>query len=214
VLPACTDTGTDAGGGSIVGSDGMAVSAPVTAAVTVASIDGCTAAPCPPPMPNKARQIVLAGSNQQQWTLSLNITAMPADLIQVGDAFDLNIDAGINAVFHPTVSQTIVLSRAGHLIAFASNRSLFYAIDLPALTAFGISLADGGPFCGSAATTGCIPETHRVTVTVEGASATVMPNHATTIGWLSFTAGNTTALIDTGFCDQKSLTGTAGFRIP
>jgi hypothetical protein len=139
---------------------------------------------------------------------------MPPDLIRVGDAFDLKVDASVDATFHPTVSQTVALSLAGKLIVFASNSSLFYRVGLPDLTAFGVAIEDGGAFCGSAATTGCIPEAHALIVMVDGSRATVMPNHATTIGWLSFTAGNTTALVDTGFCDAKSGTGMAGFRSP
>jgi hypothetical protein len=93
VLPACTNTGSDTGGGSIIGPDGMLVAAPVTAAVTVASVA--------PPVANQPGQIVLASADQRQWTLSLFISVMPPDLIRVGDAFDLKVDASVDATFHP-----------------------------------------------------------------------------------------------------------------
>ena len=215
MLPACTGTGTDGGGASILGPDGMPVTTPVTAAVTVASIDGCAAEPCPPPAAYQARKIVLASADQTQWTLSLYNSVMPPDLIQVGDAFDLTVNGGVDATFYPTVNQTVVLSRAGQLIAFGSSTNQFYRLGLPNLAAFGVDIADGGAVCGGPKdVTGCIPETHALVVTVDGSSATVMPGHASTIGWLSFAPGNTTVLADSGYCDAKSVTGMAGFRLP
>jgi len=215
MLPACTDNGTDGGGASILGADGMPVAMPVTAAVTVSSIDGCTTEPCPAPAPYKARQIVLASADQTQWTLSFYNSVMPPNLIQVGDAFDLTINGGVDATFYPTVNQTVVLSRAGKLIAFGSSTSQFYRLGLPNLAAFGIDIKDGGAVCGGPKDTyGCIPQTHALVVTVDGSSATVMPNRAATIGWLTFAPGNTTVLADSGNCDAKSVTGMSGFRTP
>jgi hypothetical protein len=223
--PACIAPGQgDVVEFAIVGSDGMPIEAPVTATVSVASIDSCAQVSCPTTSIRTASGSISAAASRftlmapgpQEWTLYLRDSAMPSDLIKVGDTFDLTIDAGLDPTFYETINQTMVLGRGGDLILFAASLSRFYHLATPALDGFGIQISDAGAFpCSLAAGwAGCQTAPHAAYVAVGGDQATLGGGQTSTIAWLSFTNASFTELDDTGGCDSKSGTIMAGFRSP
>ncbi len=212
-LPACPTTGPsrDVVEVLLVGSDGVPVAAAVTAAVTVDSIASCTAVTCPYPAMGAARRIVLTGAGQEQWTLYLRNSAMPDAMIEVGDTFDMTVDANVDyALFH-TTNQTVVLGHGTDLVVFAASLQRFFTPPLPQLGAFGITLADLGVTCEY--TDLCKVQRRAVGVAVGSNSVSLTGGETRTIGWLSFTNGDFTTYGSTA-CDGKANVTMAGFRMP
>jgi len=203
---------------NLIGPNGMPVEAPVNAAVTVVSVESCAATACPssgwpsPQLTTAASKIVLADASQQQWTLYLRNASMPSNIIEVGGAFDLVVDASVNSTFYRTIDQTVVLARGGNLIVFAANLQTFYSLPLPKLGAFGIGITDVGKLCGTGGFGPCYPEPHAARISVDGDSAVLAGAQTQTIGWLSFSIGLFTVQASQGGCDGKSPTVMAGFR--
>jgi hypothetical protein len=199
----------------LAGPNGMPVEAPVTAAVTVTSVESCTASTCPSTTTPAANRIVLTDASQQQWTLYLRNAAMPSNIIEVGGAFDLIVATAVDTTFFKSIDQTVVLARGGDLIVFAASLQRFYSLAVPNLTAFGVDVADEGKICdaGKAVSGTCYLWPHAARVSVGGASAVMTGAETQTIGWLSFTTGAFSVLGDTGGCDAKSRTLMAGFRL-
>jgi hypothetical protein len=150
---------------TLLDSDGNLVAAPLAAAVTVASVDSCTMVACPavavqPPVnAMETRIVVTAGA--QSWTLYLTNTAMPSDLVKVGDAFDMTVQASTDIQYVTSISQTVVLAHGADLVLFAADLSTTLWVlpatvaggqppPLPNLNAFGITLVDRGTDLGSA----------------------------------------------------------------
>jgi hypothetical protein len=185
---------------AIAGPDGLAVASDVTAAVTVSTIDACTTATCP-----SMRRIVLTAADARSWTVNLRYTAMPADLVKVGDAFDMTIQAHYESFIVDILNQTIVLAHGTDLVLFASSLGTSGRLVEPDLQAFGITVADGGACSGAG------PLEHAALVTVGTDSSRVGPG-TTRIGWLTFTDAAFHAS-DSG-SDLASATLMAGFRTP
>ena len=212
---------------AIVGSDGMPISAPTTAAVSVTSIDSCAQVTCPRigtvssglGISAAASRLTLTAPGPQQWTLYLRDSAMPSDFLKVGDMFDLTIAAGHNSTFYQmNVDQTVVLSRDGNLIFFAAGLDRSFQLATPNLDAFGIQISDAGAFsCPTSwdwLAAVCAVEAHAAHVAVGGDDATLGGGQTSKIGWLSFTNASFTKLGDKGGCDAMSPTIMAGFRTP
>ena len=207
---------------TIAGSDGLAVSAPASAAVTVASVESCAAVTCPSfgaaSISTSAQRITLTAVGPQQWTLYLRDSAMPPDFIKVGDTFDMTIDASVDRVFYQTVNQTMVLARGGNIVVFAAGLQQFVAPPVPTLDAFGLHVSDEGAFCmyGATSAPGCISRPHTARVAASGSDTSIVlgPGQTAPIGGLSITLGQLTENFDTGACDVKSSTVMAGFRLP
>jgi hypothetical protein len=214
-LPACE--GSSATGSVVVafmGSDGMLVAAPTTAAVTIASLESCGVVTCPPGAGDQANKIVLT-AGQQQWALYLRNTSMPPATIKVGDTFDLTVDASVgHTPFAGWVNQTIVLARDGNLMLFAASLAKYAGLAVPQLEAFGIAITDYGAVCeGGDYALGCVGRTHAARVAVGGDAAFVPGRQVATAGWLSLTNGGFTEQTG-GSCDAPSFTRIAGFRLP
>jgi hypothetical protein len=207
---------------AIVGSDGMPVAAPATATVSVTSIDSCAQVTCPAvstvssgSISTAASRFTLTALGPLEWTLYLRDSAMPSDLIKVGDTLDLTIAAGHNSTFYQqNLDQTMVLSRDGNLIFFAAGLARSFQLVTPKLDAFGIQISDAGVVsCQSGwSLPVCAARSHGAYVTVGGAAALLTEGQTSTIGWLSFTNASFTELDDTGGCDAMSATIMAGFR--
>ncbi|HXU03955.1 MAG TPA: hypothetical protein VN903_23495 [Polyangia bacterium] len=201
--PACTG----APGPAILGSvtDGSAVLAtPVTATVTVTSIDV------------QMRRLHLASTTtSQEWAWQLFISDMPPDLFKMGDTFDLKVDAvPTTYAFANYTSQTVVASRNGALIAFTATL-WGNVLPVPALDAWGITVADQGAVCDNLEAVVCGYHVHAARVTVRGESMTLMPGQAATIQGLSFSVGHfETPFSYQGGCDAAPITTMAGFRKP
>jgi hypothetical protein len=208
----------------IVGSDAMPINAAATATVSVASIDSCAQVTCPTAytvssgrISAAANRFTLTASDAQQWTLYLRDSAMPPDLIKVGDTFDLTVAAGRNSTFYASnLDQTMVLSRDGNLILFAAGLARSFQLATPNLAAFGIQVSDAGEAAclNEVLSQPCTFRPHAAQVTVGVNSAFLTGGQTSTIGWLSFTNASFTELDDTGGCDAMSATVMAGFRSP
>jgi hypothetical protein len=217
-LPACgnnTSGASDVVEAVIMGADGMPVVAPVTAAVSITAIQSCLNLDCPSPATSAATRIALAGADPQQWTLYLRNTAMPPDIIKVGDTFDLTIDAAVDQTLYRTTNQTIVLARDNDVIVFAASLQQFHQPPLPNLLPFGIAVTDAGASCQNPASFGCIDRPHTARIAIgSDASVLVAGGQTGRIGGLQITDGQFTELADAGNCDRKSSTVMAGFRLP
>ena len=210
-LPACGERPTTTATVAILESNGTLVAAPVTEAVSVATIETCPSDTCT--APPGSYQIFLAGVAAER-ELILTNTAMPSDVIKVGDELDLTIEAAVDQTLYRTVDQTIVLSRDGDAILFAAKLQRFGSPPLPNLLPFGIAVSDAGPNCESVSTA-CGQRSHALRVSVVTDAALVLGAGQTgTIGGVSITNGGLNEFVDAGGCDTKSTTLFAGFRLP
>jgi hypothetical protein len=189
--------------GLLIGPDGTLVVSPVTLSVTVASVQSCATITCAHGSAQANQLLLDQTGTSQRWTLYLNIPGMPADLIRVGDAFDLVVDASTGGVpFTTTVDETIVFARAGSLVAFTSSRSDF---QLPQLDAYGMNIADGGRGVSSGGGATCNYTRHGAAVTVAGSCTDVWPSEAVRLGNLSFVLAMYDVLdVRGGTCDGPS----------
>jgi hypothetical protein len=209
----------------------MAIITDVTAAVTVTSIDSCATAGCPseaipfptlgvvaagPTIDGLATRYALTAADARTWTLYLRNDAMPVDFIKVDDAFDMTIQANVNTTFYSTLNQTVVLAHGSSLQVFASDQNTFVIPPLPNLAAFGVMVTDSGAICQETNSLpgSCLHRPHAATVSNGTDSASVASGMTARIGWLSFTNALFLELKDTGGCDGKGQTLTAGFRAP
>jgi hypothetical protein len=230
-LPACggstgiPPSSPDFMGIVIAGLDGMAFLGTVTATVTVGAVESCTTVSCPgsvstadggfAPLISTALRIGLnSASPPQTWTLYLAYRVMPADLIKVGDTFEMTLRGAVVGTWRQ-VDQMVVLARGSDLVMFAfdGHANVNQPPPLPQLDAFGIAVTDEDQTCESPRGFGCRWRSHILSATVGTASAILTPG-TTRIGWLSLTDGAFTHLLDTGNCDSWSETLMAGFRTP
>ncbi len=207
----------------IVGSDAMPVAAPATATVSVTSIDSCAQVTCPTvstvssgSISAAASRFTLTAPGPQEWTVYLRDSAMPSDLIKVGDTFDLTINAGHDSTFYQqNLDQMMVLSRDGNLVFFAAGLDRSFQLATPNLDAFGIQISDAGAVsCQTGSFGACLLRPHGAHVAVGGDDTIVTERQTSTIGWLSITNASFTEWDDTGGCDALSATIMAGFRSP
>jgi len=220
-LRACPDYQYSTMGITIAGSDAALVTTAVVTPVTVISAGNCATARCAwtdPTIPGamisdtsmgKARFVVAAGA--QQWTIYLSLPEMPANLVQVGDVFDMTLDAWVDQGLYDSVNQTLVLARGGNLVLFASWLAGSNGLPLPSLDAYGIGLSDDGPTCERSI--GCMDLPHAVRVANETGSAVAAVEQTVVIGNLSFSNGRTLSYPDT-VCDDKAWSQVGGFRLP
>lgn len=203
-LPACyIPPGTPEAGGELTGADGQGVAAALSATVTVSAID-CS-------------RITLSDvASAQTWTWSARIPSLPADRIRVGDQFDLVVDG--RKCPYPAdafACQTVVLARAGELVAFTSSSRAHGLGALPALDRWGITVADAGTSCVSDVHDAVYCQgfyLHNARVTVAGTSATVGAYQTTTISGVSYSVGGFSTPYS-GNCDSTGQTSMAGFRL-
>ncbi|HMF43659.1 MAG TPA: hypothetical protein VKQ32_23455 [Polyangia bacterium] len=220
-LPACADPQYGTMEINIAGPDAALVTTAAAAQVTVISADNCASAMCAwtdPFIPGAtisdtsmatARFVVAAGS--QQWTIYLNLPGVPGDLVQIGDVFDMTIDASVDQTVYDSVNQTIVLARGGKLVLFASWRGSAMGPPLPSLELYGIGLSDVGPACERSI--GCMDLPHAVRVDNETGTAVARVGQTVQVGTLSFTNGRTLSYPDTN-CDSKAWAQVGGFTLP
>jgi hypothetical protein len=218
-LPACTFVPVDSVSFAIAGPDGMLVGATVTAAVTVAAVESCAAVGCPVQVDGttisatSTRVRLSAAAGGSEWTLYLFNSAMPAGYLEVGDAFDMTIDAKLDTTFYPTTDQILVLERNGDVVLFAADLQRFGSPPLPNLLPFEIAVSDAGSTCQISSFI-CPQRSHALRVSIAtDANVVVARGESATIGGMSITNGGLNEFIDTGGCDSKSSTTFAGFRL-
>ena len=170
--------------------------------------------------------VVFNGPTGEQWTVTLHIPEMPADLLKVGDVFDLDVVAGkfLGPDLFPGNNQTIVLAHGTQLVLFAAvlsgsyQPSGFRPATLPSLSSYGIALGDGGVVCADpvpmVGNPTCLRRGHAVTATI-GTTAGVVARGATTrVGPLSLSLSVFDDHVDGGGCDSPAPTRIAGFMLP
>jgi len=217
-LPVCTPSSaitTD--GVALDPSDTIITSAALTAAVTVTAVDSCATVTCQcqgtacsnwKARNGATRVVVSEAGDGRQWTLLLAIPGMQWDRIKVGDAFDLSVS--ISAFF---LNRQIVLSRAGKLFLFTSNRAVWFSLSLPDLTAFGITFVDAGGVCSDGAVI-CPTNQHTARVVRGTESVTVTPGQTVTLGDLSLSTAQLRGGNSSGNCDYPAIADLAGFTSP
>jgi len=205
--------------GTILAADGQPVAAPVTATVTVTSVDGCTTSSCGCELCTATKanlRFVLADTGAARtWTLLLRIPDMPAEFIKAGDVLDMTVAASADIAHFTTINQTIVLARAGKVVAFTAHLASFFDQPLPQLDSFGIGVSDAGILCQrSNVADNCIVRPRAARVMIGTDIGTVADGQTRQVGGFSFSIGRFVQFVDTGFCDSKSETVMAGFRLP
>jgi hypothetical protein len=138
---------------------------------------------------------------------------MPTNLLTVGDAFNMTVDASLSPGFFPALKQTVVLARGSDLVVFAASLDKFFSAPLPSLSGWGITLTDLGAQCETPGF-GCLLRPHSLKVTVATEDVVLSGGQSQPVGWLSFTNGTFNENADTGSCDSPFRTRLAGFRSP
>jgi len=170
--------------------------------------------------------VVLNGPAGEQWTVTLHIPEIPADLVRVGDVFDLDVVAGKSLGPDPFAgnNQTIVLAHGPQFVLFTALLSGSYQpsgyrpATLPSLSSYGIALADGGATCADPVPIvgypTCPRRGHSVTATVGTTSAVVARGATSRVGPLSLSLSVFDDHVDAGACDSPAPTRIAGFMLP
>ncbi len=188
----------------LLGEDGLPIGESLTAAVTVSAIDG-------------ANVTLADATGGRRWTWSPNIPNLPANRINVGDRFDLTVDA--HAVQSPPggpTCQTVVLARCGTLVAFNSERATPTCASLPPLDAWGISVTNAGPVCEHPSTDiRCDGFYFFATqVSIGNTSTVVAPGQTIARQGLSFSLREFSGPTDYACDGARAIASMAGFRLP
>jgi hypothetical protein len=212
--------------GCILTDDLTPVPANLDASVHVVSIDdlaadGCarlqnwTAALGASSGSDPVKKIVMT-DGITRWIFFARIPDLPSDLLRVGDQIDLHVTAlvvGLSTL--PAINQTVVMSRNGQLILFASNLRSPTGGRMPRLDDYGIALTDEGPICNYIVLppfSSCSFSDHRTRVASGGQSATLSPGETILVGNLSLSV-SVFLTYGTGIqdCDRFFPTEMAGF---
>jgi hypothetical protein len=188
----------------LLGADGLPVREALTAAVNVTAIDGA--------------QITLTDlAGTRRWTWSPSIPDLPANRINVGNRFDLTVDAqSLPSSPGGLPCQTVVLAVSGTLVAFNSERATPACSSLPALDAWGVAVANAGPICEHPSTDARCDGFYffATQVSVGNESTTVTPGQTTAFQGLSISLRELSGPTDYGCDGATAVASMAGFRAP
>jgi hypothetical protein len=205
--------------GCVLAADGELVKTPLFATMTVSAIEEIPSGACrisrfdqaesiPAPAVGPTRRLTLQGADGTQVKVVIRAPGLPDDLIQVGQGFDLSLQAWEDiAAFYSTFSQSILLTRGGEPVFVASTLNL-YGVKRPDLSAAAIELADDGAQCGEVSSY-CVPQDRRLRVLYGGQDVTLVPGDIARLGRLTFAVESYRAMV--GSCDVKGSTQVAGF---
>jgi hypothetical protein len=166
---------------------------PVSAPVTVVSVDDCATAGCGS-MSSLATRIVLSETSGRRWTAYAVFPGMPADIVTVGEALDLRVE--LHQVPYPQQTfdyWTTVLARGGTAVIFDVSA----ASDL---TPYGIAVARS---TSARCQSGCYT-VYAADVSYGTESRNVAPDQTVQVGKLSFSLRGFAEL--TGGCDTPTYT--------
>jgi len=153
----------------------------------------------------------------RRWTWSPDIPDLPPRQLNIGDRFDLTVDAHAPPSSPADVTcQTVVLARSGTLVAFNSERQTPACSSLPALDAWGLSIVNAGPVCEHPSTAVRCDGFYffGVQVSSGGESTSVASGQTVSIDGLSLALREFSGPTDYG-CDGAVATASlAGFRVP
>lgn len=180
----------------------------IATAVTVTSVSEVASGACSFSKP--ARAYALDGADGVPRTLYLPPTALPADLIQVGDAFDLEAKIATNLF---SSDRSLFLRRNGATLLFDLDHQEIQFFPLPDLSSLGLSVTDDGVSCRNNATTssGCGIEGHRARITAGADSVALMTGETGTVGGLSITVDSLYKGISGASCDLPHRVALTGF---
>jgi len=177
--PACV--GSSAGVSlSVRGEDGMPVSIsviPVTAPVTVVSVDDCATGSCASSATSGIR-IIVSESTGRRWTLDAYFPGLPVDIVSVGEALDLRMGyTPFPWVFGTIYYWTAVLARGGTAVVFDDSQG-------SVLETYGITVARSD---GAGCFTGSCFSVYGADVTYGTETRSVAPSQTVSLGKLTFT---------------------------
>jgi hypothetical protein len=177
-------------------------------AVTVTSVSDTASNACAPSKP--ARAFALDGADGVARTLYLPPTVLPADLIQVGDVFDLQAQLSNNLFI---IDRQLFLRRNGATLLFDHDHQAIQSFPLPDLSGIGLSVTDDGATCRNSSTTtnGCGIEGHRAKITAGADSVALMTGETGTVGGFSITIGSLYKGISGASCDLPHRVAMTGF---
>lgn len=232
--PACSDTSPPVDVRLCVrGADDKLVTASLDSAINVSGVDdvmsscdvsgSSTAAPAV----SLFRRIAVESQSGSKWTVLIQMPELPTEQVRVGETLQMTVTASpVTAFGRTAVNQTVVFSRQGTLVLFASNleqiatsvlggtspgwRLPAAAFDLlPDLTAWGLTLSDGGPVCSSNLIN-CLFVDHQVNASW-GGSMRLVRRETVRIGTLSLSIASFARMLSNGGCDGSSVSRMGGF---
>jgi hypothetical protein len=209
--PACTDGRQNSVEACALLEDGSVLKTSVTTGVTVVSVDDVPGGNCRDldyvDSGGPTRRMVLQAADGQRWTVFLRVPGLPQSLVSVNEMLDLTVTVAPGGWVTPAgMEQTIVLSRAGQLLAFGFSGGA----GLPKLEGFGIGVTDAGSSCRPAA---CSYEAHRTHVTAGSSEATIEQGATVQISDISFTVEANSRWHAGGACDAPYLAYMGGYAV-
>jgi hypothetical protein len=153
-LPECRDTVSPVATGCITDALGsfqardLGLTSPTTLTVTVTALDRGDPLPAFTGLdPNISRELVLRTADDRELRYFLALPGLPDDFVKVGDELELFVDAHPNIL--SVLAQTLVLSQNSELVVFTVNTFYFGNTETPDLSAYGLDVANGEPYCGT-----------------------------------------------------------------
>jgi hypothetical protein len=154
-FPRCAERAAFAG--LFFDESGKLVEEPLSAQVTVLSVDACASVACPSGSPSAATRFILAdpqqagldgGTDGARWTLVVLLAGLHTGLIAVEAHYDLTLAASLDSspFSGHGLSQTIVLSHGPALVLALSTQHARF-VRPPALEAFDVSLSKDAVTC-------------------------------------------------------------------
>lgn len=201
----------------VLGADGKLVTAGLDATVTVTSVDDAMTV-CDPVREGTNsvafRRFAVESVGGMKWTVLVRIPDLPAAQVSDGQTLQMTVMASAaGGPGYTVVSQTVVFSRQGNLVLFASDqeRGATYAGGpwkipttkyeaLPDLSPWGLTLSDGAAVCYSYIIN-CLDVTHRADVNWGSTSQSVGVGETVQIGSLSFSLAEFEQTLSNGACE-------------
>jgi hypothetical protein len=212
-LPDCSGRTSFNRAVAVTTSNGAKVQTSVSSAVTVAMVSSCQGSACADLQADLVHRYELTGAKpEQQWSVSVVLPETPADLIAVGDQLDLTID--VSRAPYIRDDFTLVLSREGKLVVFASNLNHTGMPPSLNLDAYGISVSGAGTTCQNRPIPAvpCTLRGHDAMATVGSHMAVFSPGDTIELEGVSLLLGACDELSG-GSCDTPSRTVVSGFRV-
>lgn len=201
----------------VLAADGKLVTTGVDTMVTVTRVDDAMTVCDPIREGTNAvafRRFAVESPGGTKWTVLVRIPDLPAAQVSAGQTLQMTIMAsGVQGLGYTVVSQTVVFSRQGNLVLFASDqeRGATFAGGpwkipttkyeaLPNLSSWGLALSDGAAVCYSYIIN-CLDVTHRADVTWGGTARSVAVGETAQIGSLSFSLAEFEQTLSNGACE-------------
>ena len=157
-------------------------------------------------------RFVLRASGNQQWTVY--VVGATAAQLAAGDSIEMLLIASAD----PTgwVSQTLVLTRASHLVLFgAAMNAVPGGVLVPSIPAADLTVVnDDGVTCMDAFDVPCARRRHQAQIVFGFDIGIVSPGQTSRVGALTVSLAMFDQAVDNGSCDQPTTTVVVGFVTP